>query len=233
MKKAILFLLFIFYTIFSVFATKEYDLQEIINSIKCVSSPKVKDNYIVFTADSKARYVGIVFDFEDFTKVHHFEKLVTYDTENEPISSVLFYILDVPRKLSSVSYKLIIDGLWTLDPNNTMTSFNPATNLRFSTVLIENMGEEKTELIGENKVRFVYHDKTGETVRLAGTFTNWDSFIYELTESSPGVYEIIIPLSKGVHYYNYYKGTQAFTDKKNPNKAYTPDGRKVSFITLK
>lgn len=209
-----------------------FTIHNLITSIQSPTKPIEKDGYVIFTADSSARSVGIVFDFEDFSRIHQFEKLVTYDSNNEPVSSVLFYILKTPPKISSISYKLIIDGLWTLDPLNTVTSYNPTSNIRLNMVMLEDFEENKTENIGNNIIRFVYQGNPGKKIRLAGTFTNWDSFIYELQETSPGFYEITLPLPSGKHYYAYYSGTESFIDKKNPNKVYTADGRKASVLIL-
>lgn len=232
MKKILFVLTIILVLINNGFAKDNYGIQNLITTIQNPQKPVVKGDYIIFTSPSHYRTVGIAFDFEDFEIIHPFEKLVSYDTDNEPISSVLFHILEVPKKMTSVSYKLIINGLWTLDPLNTVTSFNPETNIRLSTVLLNPAVEEETEKTVNGGVRFVYEGETGEKIRLAGSFTNWDSFIYELNETSPGFYELTLPLPKGTHYYAYYKGLESFVDKKNPERVYTSDGRPASVITL-
>ena len=73
----------------------------------------------------------------------------------------------------------------------------------------------------------------GQKVRLGGTFTNWDSWIYELTEITPGNYEIKLPLPPGKYYYAFYTGLESFADPANPKKAYREDGKTVSEITVK
>ena len=55
---------------------QNYSLQNLISSIKEVQSPVVTDEYIIFTADKNARFTGIVFDFENYSKIH------TLTTEN-------------------------------------------------------------------------------------------------------------------------------------------------------
>ena len=56
----------------------------------------------------------------------------------------------------------------------------------------------------DGTVHFVYKGKAGQHIRLGGSFTNWDSWIYELTETSPGLYELELPLPAGKYYYSYY-----------------------------
>ena len=74
--------------------------------------------------------------------------------------------------------------------------------------------------------------ESGQRIRLGGIFTNWDSFIYELQETSPGLYQLELSLPKGTYYYAFYKGMSAFADDKNPKKVYTADGRIASVISI-
>ena len=91
---------------------------------------------------------------------------------------------------------------------------------------------EVTYKKSDSGVKFIYNGASGEKVRLAGTFTNWDSWIYELKETKPGFYELTLPLPRGKYYYNYYLGMTAIVDKTNPNRVYTQDGRAASVIEV-
>lgn len=227
-------------TCFDNITTEEeaYSLQNLIAGIKTVQSPVVTEDYIIFTADKNARFTGIAFDFENYTKIHTFQRLITRDSEFEPVDSVLFYICKIPEKITDISYRMIIDGIWTYDPVNENKYYSYEADTYFSVVKIENQKKEKTEKVYSletapsltGHTRFVYNGKPGEKIRLGGTFTNWDSFIYELEETSPGFYEITLALPKGSYFYAYYKGTTAFVDETNPDKAYTPDGRIASVL---
>lgn len=229
----LLLIVFLFVVVAGIFAEDDaYTVQNLITTIQRPCEPVIHNGYVIFTAHTSPRSVGIAFDFEDFKNIYQFQKLVTRDINNEPVDSVLFYILKIPAKTYEISYKLIIDGLWTLDPLNPAKKFDTETNITLSTVKIENTYPDATEQVQSNVIRFVYEGETGQKIRLAGSFTNWDSFIYELTETKPGFYEIYLPLPSGIHYYNYYKGADAFIDKRNPNRVYTADGRTASVITL-
>lgn len=217
---------------------ESYVLQNLISSIKAVQSPIVTEDFIIFTADKNARFTGIAFDFENYSKIHTFQRLVTKDSEFEPVDSLLFYICKIPEKISEISYRIIVDGIWTYDPVNENKYYSYEADTYFSVVKIENLAKEKTESIYPNgtvpsltgHTRFVYNGKPGQKIRLGGTFTNWDSFIYELEETSPGFYEITLALPKGSYFYAFYKGTTSFVDETNPDKAYTPDGRIASVL---
>jgi hypothetical protein len=81
-------------------------------------------------------------------------------------------------------------------------------------------------------VKFVYRGKSGQKIRLGGNFTNWDSWIYHLTETSPGLYQVELPLPPGKYEYAFYTGITSFPDDGNPQKCYTPDGKIASLLIV-
>ena len=223
---------------FSPLAAKEepvrdtYDYDNLVTSVRGVQAPVISDDYILFTAGSSARNVGIVFDFENFSKIHAFSLRRTFDSEGEQTNSWYFYALKIPAKLKRVSYKLIIDGLWTVDPTNENTFYDAQNSLTLSYIDVPQTKPDATEISAAGVTKFVCSSEPGQKIRLAGTFTNWDSWIYEMTEVAPGRYELSLPLPSGTYYYAYFTGLKQFIDATNPNKAYSADGRIVSEITV-
>ncbi len=209
-----------------------YEYNNIVSQLNEASAPQVLDEYVVFTQSSGPRFIGIAFDFEDYNVVHPYQLHSNRDLDGELINSVLFYLLPRPRELSSIKYRLIIDGLWTADPANPLKEYDGAHGLSLSRVDLGQPLADVTYEKAPDGVKFIYNGAPGETVRLAGTFTNWDSWIYELTETKTGFYELTVPLPKGKYYYNYYLGMNAVVDKSNPKRAYMPDGRTVSVIEV-
>lgn len=209
-----------------------YGINTILSQISSPKSPQIVGDYVVFTAASNARHTGIVFDFENFRTIHSFERLNTYDYDGKEVDSVLFYILKLPKNSNQISYRLIIDGLWTVDPNNTIKIYDDDIKTELSRVILNRKEEMITKVVESNTVKFIYSGESGQKIRVGGSFTNWDSYIYQLAEVTPGLYEIEIPLASGTYYYNFYKGINSFTDTKNPDKAYTPDGRVASVISI-
>ena len=209
-----------------------YEYNNLINSINKVQEPIVTDKYIIFTAETGPRFVGIAFDFENYQTIHPFKIKNSRDFNDEIISSIMFFSLERPADLTEISYRLVIDGLWTPDPVNANNYYDAETGVSLSKVEIGSTLPVVTGTNSESITRFIYNGESGKTVRIGGTFTNWDSWIYELEETSPGFYEISIPLPQGKYYYNYFLGMKAITDKTNPEKAYTDDGRISSVITV-
>lgn len=238
MKKPAFFTVLVLLALFSVSAKTEeqkkdtYDYDNLVTSVRGVCPPLLSNEYILFTAENTARTVGIAFDFENFNKIHAFSLRRTYDYEGEETNSWYFYVLKVPPKTRQISYKLIIDGLWTIDPTNPNTRYDSENGVEFSCIDIPQIQKNATEETQEGFTKFVCTSEPGKTIRLGGTFTNWDSWIYEMQETSPGKYELCLPLPPGTYYYAYYNGLTRFIDPTNPAKAYTPDGKTVSAITV-
>jgi len=212
--------------------TYEYDI--LAANINGVSAPIIKGNHIIFTAEkSNRRFVGIVFDFENFKVIHPFKIRKITDDDGKVTGTWFFYILDIPDNLTSISYRLVIDGLWTVDPLNSLVEYNTAAGITLSKIPVDTQKPQMTCQPDTGIVHFVYKGESGESIRLGGSFTNWDSWIYYMNETEPGIYVIDLPLPEGTYYYSFYHGTASFVDKDNPARAYTPDGRIASVITVK
>lgn len=219
--------------------TYEYDL--LVSTISGYGAPFLSGNSVVFTAKPDARYIGIAFDFENFREIHSFQLKKIYDIDGEVTNSFFFYVLDLPKSVSNIEYRLVVDGLWTTDPLNPKTVYKPSSGLTLSKLALNRNLIPETEVrkvSGTSKdengvVHFVYRGKPGQHIRLGGTFTNWDSWIYELDETEPGIYQIDLPLPPGTYYYSFFNGVSSMVDTSNPDRGYTADGKVASVITVK
>lgn len=209
-----------------------YEYNNIVSKLDESSQPYIQNNYIIFTEDTGPRFVGIVFDFEEYQTIHPFQIHRNRDLGGNITSSVMFFILERPAELTELKYRLVIDGLWTSDPLNPDIIYDNTSGLYLSHVDLGEPLPEITSVKKESGAKFIYNGEPGQKVRLGGTFTNWDSWIYELEETSPGFYELNLPLPEGKYYYNYYLGMKAVVDKTNPDRVYTEDGRISSVITV-
>lgn len=221
----------------------KYDYDIFVSGISNVSAPILKEDRVVFTADSSSRFTGIAFDFENFRQIHPFSLRKLRDIDGEETESFKFFVLDLPKNLTHLQYRLIVDGLWTTDPLNPNIGYDSKTGMKLSQLDLNRHIEPATEVtradssgqirIGSSMVRFVHKGKEGQRIRIAGNFTNWDSWIYELEEVEPGLYLLELPLNEGTWFYSYYTGISSFVDETNPERAYTPDGRMASVITVR
>ena len=217
-----------------------YAYNNAILEIHSAGAPYEIDNAIVFTAPATARFTGIAFDFEGYKTIHSFHIHTMYDMNGNKTDSVLFYILNRPANTHAISYRLVIDGLWTTDPLNPDTYYDEETGILLSRFTLSTYTPfataSQTQVTAQTNgstVRFVYRGTSGQKIYLAGSFTNWDPWIYELTETARGFYEIQLPLAPGTYYYNFYSGMNAIPDATNSKRAYTQDGRTASVITVK
>ena len=217
-----------------VITDEQLSYAEIVPQIKEVRNPYLKGDYLIFTAEKTASYVGIAFDYENFHTIHPYQVHNIYDDDNEIKSSLLFFILKLNKSQKEIKYRIVVDGLWTLDPTNPNQLYDTQTGLMLSYVDASRRIPPATEIDeGTRTVRFVYQGKSGQQVRIGGSFTNWDSWIYELRETTPGLYELELSLPPGTYQYAYYTGVTSMVDRTNPERCYTPDGKEASLIVIK
>ncbi len=212
---------------------EEADYANLVTSISSVKEPYIKDGYVVFTADKNARFVGIAFDFEDFNTIHPYHKHTSYTESGEIKDTLFFYALKLTKEMQKIKYRVVIDGLWTLDPTNENKGYDRSTGLLLSIYDATREIPPATEQLKDGTVRFVYQGESGRQVRLGGSFTNWDSWIYEMKEVQPGLYQFEMTLPPGTYQYAYFSGMNTIVDTTNPDRCYTIDGKTASQITVR
>jgi hypothetical protein len=140
--------------------------------------------------------------------------------------------------MSTVTYKMVADGLWITDPVNPNRRYDYATGY-LSWCDIPQTKAAVTQVMraagqGAGKVvRFVFKGDANQYVTLTGTFTAWDPFLYEMTETQPGQYEFYLPLPPGTYQYKFVKGFTEFVDPANDERVFSEDGRSASVIHVK
>lgn len=212
----------------------------LVASISRVREPVVSGRYIIFTACGTARHTGIAFEYEKYKKIYSFQRIIKKDELGKPqkdaqgkaLESILFYITEIPPGLREIRYRMVIDGLWTTDPLNANTAYDYDNGINISTLPVEYYEIFQTNNVNQGHIRFTYNGKPGSLIRLAGTFNNWDPFMYEMTETSPGKFEIVLPLPRGTWFYAYFEGTNQMPDNTNHDRVYTKDGRIASVVTV-
>ncbi len=211
---------------------QDFELDRLLHEIEKPGEPIITNDYIIFTADVHHRFVGIAFDFEDFTEIHPFRALTKTLEDGTVIRKHLFYCYKRNHKKETIKYRLVIDGLWVADPLNPNKEYDPNAKLYFSKITDPHGVEVYTDVQKNSNVHFIYKGESGLDLHLAGTFTAWDPWIYSLTETKPGFYELDLPLPSGKYYYRYYIGLTPVLDNTNPKKVYAPDGRAASVIEV-
>ena len=209
-----------------------YTYGDLVETIARTDAPIITGKYIIFTAAGSARHVGIAFEHENFQSIHSFQRLYRSDDSTETKKSILFYIMQIPEEMRELRYRLVINGLWSTDPLNPDEIFDYSAGMSLSVLKIPYQKEYKTAVENNGRTRFVYQGESGKKIYLAGTFNNWDPFMYSLEEVMPGRYELYLPLPNGVWYYAYFKDGKQIPDTTNREHVYMADGRTASVISV-
>ena len=228
--------------------TDSYQFVDHLLGLRSPGEPELYEDGIVFTAPSTYRSVGIAFGHEGFSKVYWFQKLMAPRNAAPPLetgrrrrhqedifqdSGILFHAMTIPRGAREVEYRLIVNGLWTVDPLNPRQRLDKKTGLLLSVVELPEISRSQRMDSGpKGSVTFNYRAPPGEIVTVAGDFNGWDPFMYQLLESQPGLYSISLPLPSGSYCYMFYHRGQRNLDPINLSIAYTQYGEMVSQITI-
>jgi len=224
-------------------AITSFDLHDRLMSLTGPEAPIIVDDMIIFTASSGQRRVGVAFADEGFAKVHWFRNLmVPRDPLEIPLhekrpnpykdSGLMFHVHQIPEGTTAIEYRLIINGLWTTDPNNP-NNRRDSSGLTRSVISLPKKETMHDPLKGPpGSLSFSFKGPPGETVTVAGNFNGWDPFMYELREGPAGNYTINIPLPPGTYQYVFFHRGQRFVDPYNTKRIYAKDGKAASEIVI-
>jgi hypothetical protein len=139
----------------------------------------------------------------------------------------------MPENMQELEYRLIIDGLWTTDPANSLSRKDRASGLLYSIVPLPPRDNVPGPLKGPpESLTFSFRGPPGETITVAGSFNGWDPFMYELAEGPAGTYTLTLPLPPGTYQYIFFHRGERFLDPYNSRRAYSREGKAVSEIEL-
>lgn len=198
-----------------------------LSGLKEARPPEIVDSFLVLSAKGPYRHVGASFSFEDWSRVLSFE-----------LNRNGVFVLAVPLPYgarSVVSYRLVLDGMWSADPSNPRRERDPATGASMSVLTLP---ERPIAVLGawdpgsEGKATFLFNGEPGRVVSVAGTFNGWDPFIHELDETAPGRYELSLDLAPGEYLYAFVYRGERIPDPINKRRAYSRSGEALSALTI-
>lgn len=220
----------------SAIEVKEPGLHFRVMTLKKAVAPEVYGGSLLFTLDGPARFAGIAFDFEGFTVVHPLLKRAPADAAEAAGPGLFFYSLEIPPETREVGYRFVVDGLWTPDPANKARRTDPRSGLAVSVAAVpyqSRVAPGRYSVVSDDGVaRFVWFGASGQEVCVAGDFNGWDPYLHELRETSPGVYELSMPLPPGRHYYCFAIKGYRYADPLNPAHSVNSDGSPVSVLLV-
>jgi hypothetical protein len=198
--------------------------------MKTAAAPRVIEGELLLSAAGPYRSVAAAFAHEGFAELHAYER-------NRQGVFVLAYPIPLKWEKGRLEYRVIVDGVWSLDPANPERDSDPVTGLELSAAAVPYLSDlhlGRYEIVGEDgrTARFIFRGDRGEFVAVCGDFNNWDPFIHAMSETSPGVYRIDLPLPPGRHYYDFVYRGEELPDPLNPVKAATREGKEVSVLVV-
>jgi hypothetical protein len=205
------------------------DLQMTVSGFKVSQKPRLVSGNLIFTykatttqQNNRIRYVGAAFRNEHFATIHTFQR-------ND--NGVYFLVYPVPKNVSTVEYRLVVDGLWMPDPANPDSVAVPDSDIYLSVANVpQQIGvpPRSPQLLPGNRVEFELNATPGKAIYVAGSFNNWDPFMHRMEEVSPGHYSLTIRVIPGTYYYYYVTDGRRMTDPRNTQSAFRVDGSRVS-----
>jgi hypothetical protein len=228
--------------------TDSYEYIDRLGSLGVAQAPVIFEDSIIFTAPASYKKVGVAFANEGYAKIYWYKKLFVPIADTEPYDStvkppmpvppthedsgILFYTHPIPPGVDRLEYRLIINGLWTVDPQNTKEVFDKRSGIRRSVLDLPKRGvlpasftiSSGVQPAAGKPVNFLYKTNPGEEVFLAGSFNGWDPFMYTMTETTPGVYTFALNLPRGTYQYVFFCRGERIPDPLNTNKVYYANG---------
>jgi hypothetical protein len=205
---------------------------------------------MVFTYQAEAdrfqpRHVGVSFGHEQFARIHDMQFTDRRDEDGRLLSRVYFLFIPLTpdiEALEQLEYRYIVDGIWIEDPLNPMFR-EKISGRRVSLAQLPSEREilpvspeinPVSETSRSKLVQFHFFGDPGQQVFLAGSFNNWDPFMYPLREKieSPGEYELTIRLLPGEYHYNYYYRGRRIKDPLNVRSSYDIEGYEYSTFSV-
>lgn len=197
-----------------------------ITGIEHATAPRVMGNSILlsYSAPLITQSVALALEHEDYRILHGYQK-------NK--HGIFVLSLPLPESEQKIRYRLIIDGLWTTDPNT--GAERDSRRFLVSYFVLENSSgapEPGVKLLADGRTRFTHRGASGSTVSLVGDFNRWDPFLTPMPESPvyPGVYSVSLTLPDGARYYRYVLNGKEIIDPQNPKTARNGLGEMVSII---
>jgi len=225
---------------------ESYELVNKLLNMQGPGEPFIHENFVIFTADSSIRRIGVSFAHEKFDNIYWYTQLLVSQDFFNPIllpgekvpspykdSGMQFHVYQIPDNIRELEYRLIINGLWTVDPVNPLIRRDRVSGLSMSVLNVPRRIIRHSPLHGlPEGLDFSFRGPPGEIVTVAGDFNNWDPFMYELKENPPGVYSLIIPLPPGKYQYVFFHRGKRYIDPNNPQRIYAKDGSIASEIEI-
>jgi len=136
-------------------------------------------------------------------------------------------------KKKKYRYKLIIDQIWQKDPYNTSVEYDHSGGELScfevpNTMMTYGVNPQKK---GTNLYRFYYKNTSASSVRLVGSFNNYNTFEHTMKKDANGIWVITVQVFPGKHYYCFIVDGNWVVDTARIPTAFNRFGREFSVFT--
>lgn len=217
-------LLFICQNLFS-FEINDLQLHLKVSSITHAAAPEIWHDYLILTYESKGatRTVGAAFSNDDYKSIESY-------MINE--HGIFFLVKDLPEN-SELSYRLIIDGIWTPDPSNSnFTRDHNGLQLSSLGFTKDEQRQKLSPYISDDTVEFIIKSTPGKRIFLSGDFNRWDPYMTRLKEIETGVYSVTLRIKPGRYGYYFLIDGEPVVDPLNFQITQTNQGEQVSLLYI-
>jgi len=190
------------------------------------SKPFILNESIILSYDAPpgTRVVSLAMENEQYRTFHTYEK-------NR--HGVFILTLPIPENLERIRYRLVVDGLWTVDPNS--EKLRDGRGIQVSSITIpvnSSMPSPGITRLPDGKTRFVYFGDKNSRVSLIGDFNRWDPYLTPMEESPvyPGIYSVTLSLPGNARFYRFVVNGRDITDPGNRNSSHNGWGETASVI---
>ena len=230
----------------------DMDLHLTVSLLTEPEPPQVVDGRILLTyrTEEYKRYVAAAFAHEDYRRIHEYRRV------DRPGTDMFFLLIPIPANREELRYRVVVDGLWQADPVNPRRATD-AMGREVSVYPIPPQPVPRTVppvVRGDGSVEFVFDrdvarrqeletiqgqrirfsELTDTSIYLAGSFNNFDPFLYRLrqSEDKPSELTLTLNLPPGTHYYYFVINGRRFLDPLNPNRSVRTGERRVSRFSV-
>lgn len=192
-------------------ASFDTELHHQILNTKESAKPLVSNNVIMmsYSAPAGTQVVSLALEHENYRVFHTFEK-------NR--HGVFVLTMPVPDGITEIRYRIVVDGLWTIDPNTEIDRDSRGVLVSLLSIPIDSSTPEPgIKQMSDGSTRFVYVGEAGSSVSLVGDFNRWDPYLTPMEESPvhPGVYSITMNIPSDFRFYRYVVDGNEIPDPEN------------------
>jgi len=190
------------------------------------SKPYISNNSIMmsYSAPLGTQAVSLALENENYSTFHNYER-------NR--HGIFILTMKIPEGQKRIRYRMIVDGLWTIDPN----SRREFDNRGILVSILDIPSDTNTHVPGikklpDGRTRFVFSGKPKSNVFLVGDFNKWDPYLTQMEESLvyEGIFMVTLLLPPDSQYYRFVVDGKEILDPENPLNSRNGWGEMASII---